>query len=459
MNIYLDVETAVRELDSKLLLGVLAASRGHEVIISHKTEILRGMNNGILSPGIFHNKSLTPSKDRIAISKSFIDKDFIITAIDEEGGLVDHGYKPALYRFSKKSVEQASAIFTWGPEDTDTLKKVYSKDSSKIFMTGSPRADLWKNFFSDYWSKPRGTPNRSFLLVSSNFGLANNPRYFHNMFKMYKKLGMYERDPDLMDKHFGIISENYQNLYEFIKSIKKLSKINKFDIVVRPHPAENIEPWKVFLDGVPNVHIIREGSITPWLKESFAVLHNGCTTALEATFSKKPILTFIPFKQKFSREVANELGFIVRSVEELVDKVNTIFNAEKPYNFDEEIKKLPDILTKKICFDENELAAIKMIKVWESLSNQKLSKSTNWSKFKIFLIIMSIRDKIAMVLKKLFPYLFGFYEENHKFPPLKKDEIYTKINSLRKILGIKEKIEFKFLSKRTILLKSTKTHE
>ena len=41
-----------------------------------------------------------------------------------------------------------------------------------------------------------------------------------------------------------------------IKS-KKLSKINKFDIVVRPHPAENIEPWKVFLDGVPNVHIIR----------------------------------------------------------------------------------------------------------------------------------------------------------------------------------------------------------
>lgn len=459
MNIYLDVETAVRELDSKILLGVLAASKGHEIIISHKTEILRGMKSGILSPGVFHNKSLTPSKDRIAISQSFIDKGFIITAIDEEGGLVDHGYKPATYRFSNISVEQASAIFTWGPEDTETLKKVYSKNSSKIFMTGSPRADLWKTFFSDYWSTPNGAPNRNFLLVSSNFGLANNPRYFHKMFKMYKKLGMYERDPDLMDKHFGIISENYQNMYEFIKGIKQLSKINKFDIVVRPHPAENIEPWKVFLDGFPNVHIIREGSITPWLKESFAVLHNGCTTALEATFSKKPILTFIPFKHKFSREVANELGFIVKSVEELIDKVNVIFNAKKSNDSKESSNQLPEVLTKKIYFDENELAAMKMIKVWESLSTQKLSKSTNWLKFRFLLIIMSVRDNIAKVLKKLLPYIFGFYEENHKFPPLNKEDILKKIDSFQKILGIKDKIELKFLSERTILLKCIKKDE
>ena len=42
MNIYIDVETSSRELDAKLLLGIIAASRGHNVIVSHLTEILLG---------------------------------------------------------------------------------------------------------------------------------------------------------------------------------------------------------------------------------------------------------------------------------------------------------------------------------------------------------------------------------------------------------------------------------
>ena len=34
MNIYLHVEVSLRELDNKLLMGVIAASRGHHVLIS-----------------------------------------------------------------------------------------------------------------------------------------------------------------------------------------------------------------------------------------------------------------------------------------------------------------------------------------------------------------------------------------------------------------------------------------
>ena len=66
MNIYLHVENAARELDSKLLLGVLAASRGHHILVSNLSGITRGMRSGILAPGIFHTKSLSPHKDKIA---------------------------------------------------------------------------------------------------------------------------------------------------------------------------------------------------------------------------------------------------------------------------------------------------------------------------------------------------------------------------------------------------------
>jgi hypothetical protein len=33
MNVYLHVEISARELDSKLLLATLAASKGHEIIV------------------------------------------------------------------------------------------------------------------------------------------------------------------------------------------------------------------------------------------------------------------------------------------------------------------------------------------------------------------------------------------------------------------------------------------
>ena len=52
------------------------------------------------------------------------------------------------------------------------------------------------------------------------------------------------------------------------------------------------------------------------------------------------------------------------------------------------IQKVCHLIKKysKIYLDENELSAIKIIKVWESLAekNDNLSQPNNWIKFKIF---------------------------------------------------------------------------
>ena len=62
MNIYIHVEVAARELDSKLLLAVLAASKGHQVILIN--EIIDGLKMKVLAPGIYHTKSLNPIGDK-----------------------------------------------------------------------------------------------------------------------------------------------------------------------------------------------------------------------------------------------------------------------------------------------------------------------------------------------------------------------------------------------------------
>ena len=129
MNIYISLEVAARELDSKLLLAVLAASKGHEVVVSGFGEILNALKTKTLKPGIVHTKSLTPSKKKIEKHQAVIDTGSKITSIDEESGIDEISYdQVAKDRYSDLTIGQSSAVFGWGDEDVYTLKRIYPKN-------------------------------------------------------------------------------------------------------------------------------------------------------------------------------------------------------------------------------------------------------------------------------------------------------------------------------------------
>lgn len=57
MNIYISIELSARELDGRLLLAVIAASKGHTVLVGDKSLLFRGARSGALAPGVFHKKA------------------------------------------------------------------------------------------------------------------------------------------------------------------------------------------------------------------------------------------------------------------------------------------------------------------------------------------------------------------------------------------------------------------
>ena len=75
------VEIAARELDSKLLLATLAAAKGHQVVVSDLSGIMKGIQKGALAPGIFHDKSLTPNANKIATHQFVIDNGFVVISL------------------------------------------------------------------------------------------------------------------------------------------------------------------------------------------------------------------------------------------------------------------------------------------------------------------------------------------------------------------------------------------
>ena len=461
MNIYLHVEISARELEGKLLLATLAAARGHNVIISSLNAIKVGLNSRALPPGIFHAKSLTANDELIARHQQMKNNGIIITSLDEEGGLLNYDYETfARERYSSKTIEQSSAVFGWGTEDVDTLKKIYSEYSSKIYKTGSPRVDLWKSQFSKNSSLPFSRPTKPFLLISSNLHTANfsKPFYEWGGFKPHqlkKNISYFKSNPKLFKKQFDKLSEDTQKLAAFVEAIHYLADThNGYEIVFRPHPLENIETWKVYLKGIPNLHIIREGPITPWVKHAFAVMHNSCTTAIEATISGKEVITYIPFQQNHSwGEVPNELGHRIETLESLSNKVNSLFNISQIDNKNNENKPLPDLLLNKIYMDENELAAEKIIKVWEKLANNNLFRSSNLFKFKLLLKIMKIKSFLGMIFKNLLKSGSKHSNEDYKFPSLDINEIRESVSNLQRVLKIDKNLECKLLYDTTILIK------
>ena len=449
MNIYIGIEISVRELDGSLLLATVAASKGYQVIVSDLESIIKGISSGLLLPGIFHAKSITPADHKIARHQDMIDKGFIITSLDEEGGLDIPGYQQfARTRYSDKTISQCSAVFGWGSEDTETLQKVYSRHSKKIYKTGSPRADLWKPLFFNYWSKPKSAPTKPFLLVSSNMGLSNRAAPSVKNLMSKKFFGYYERDPKLFTNDVRRIGEDFLRTSTFIEAIQCLAANNNgYDIVLRPHPSEDIDIWKFYLEDIPNVHVIRDGSISAWVNNAFAVMHNRCTTALEATISKKPVITYIPLKNlQYSNAPSNKIGQIVETKDELLDKVNKIFEDTNS----SEQKQIPLEVLNKIYIDENELSAEKIVKVWDSLLKNKDFKISNWRKFTRLLKFYRIRKMIGKVRRSISG--SSNNHTNNKFPNLKKGDIQKRISVIQNILNITG-IKCELLSDRTILIK------
>ena len=448
MNIYISIETVLRELDSKLLLAVVAASRGHEVIVSDTESIFKGLNRKFLRPGIFHVKSLTPGEAKINRHNAIINNGCKLTSIDEEGGLVDYGYERMIkQRYSALTVKQASAVFAWGPDDFNALKKSFRNHYKKIYMTGSPRVDLWRPNFYDYWKKNFKKP---YLLIPSNFGAGLSFLSFYEKMKIRKKRGQLDKIPKHLDNLIQREAEQFKLISYFIKAIKYLSKTKKYNIVLRPHPTENIEIWKILIDNIPNLTVIREDNISLWVKNAFAIMHNGCTTALEASFFKKPIITYAPFKAYHDRKLANDLGQKVTSINGLSKKIdNILFSYLKKKKQKKINQPLPKIPVNKIFVDEKETAAKKMIKVWESFSEDNLLKPNNWFLFKCSLKIMKLNGMRSQMFKRKPKINRG----NFKFPPFEREKILFKIDKLIKILKIEQKLNCEFLSDRTLLIK------
>ena len=138
-----------------------------------------------------------------------------------------------------------------------------------------------------------------FILINTNFSFYNS--WFEDkvggILKIGARTGAFTpgNDADM---------QVLQTIYTFEKTMFRaygallpvLSKaFPDHTIILRPHPIEKLERWNEFTAGLPNVKIIHEGGVAPWILAADAVVQTGCTTGFESLALGRPTLSYCPF--------------------------------------------------------------------------------------------------------------------------------------------------------------------
>ena len=226
--------------------------------------------------------------------------------------------------------------------------------------------------------------------------------------------------------------------------LKKYSNIN---IILRPHSYENKDAWQKLIGDYKNLKIINKDGISKWIRNAKIIIHNGCTSGLEASFSKKNVIAYVPYENKLIRNIPNECSTIVKDLASLDKEVeNAYYNNKIPTNNNSE-----KILSNRFKNYNNELAVLKILKIIENNSDNSLSKKNN-----LFLInIFSNLINLKIYIRNLFR--FNKIDTNSlKFMKFNNSNIKQTIDGFYKIFQNMKKINIKKISSRVIFIELEK---
>lgn len=311
-TLFIPIEIASRELDGKLLLALMAAERGMEVILGRRQDVDRpGLGRGIYLAKNVRGSFILDRPQAMGHA---------IVALDEEG-LVRFPDHVQSMRIEDRSITLPRILYAWGDDNADYWRRLPAYDGRPIETVGNPRADLLRPELRAVHQEEAEALRRRygpFVLLNTNFSIVNHFWHGHTSFKR-------AADAD---------TETFARIWEGLKA-HKLALFDAFQaligplsqalapthrLIVRPHPSEDQAAWKAAAARYPNVEVVIEGSVVPWLLASSGLVQNGCTTAIEAAMLDVPTVTYRPIRSDdYDLPLPNQFGLEVSTASQAAD--------------------------------------------------------------------------------------------------------------------------------------------
>ena len=443
------VENQVRELDPKLLLACIAARRGFSCIIgSHRIVDFRIAS---FAPSFYLNKSFTVMN--LKMFKIMHKLGHQIVTWDEEA-LV---HLPADMYYSRRlsplSLQYVSHLFAWG-EDNAELWRRYPEmpEDIPIYITGNPRGDLLRpklsTFYEDSAEHLRKTYG-SFILVNTNFNHVNAFYSSQNLFKPAKTPGAepgFGKAARGMTREFAeVLRDHKQTIFGHFKNLIPAldEKFPDHNIIVRPHPTENQEIYQQIAAQCNRVKVTNEGNVVPWLLSAKALIHNGCTTGIEAYAMGVPAISYrAAIIEEIDRgfyQLPNQLSYECFSFEDLLATLDKILSGKIGAVDGDDRKAL---FKRHMAAQDGPLACERIIDVLEEVAQDqsqflKPSSPDRW-------VGRSLADGRRLIkwFKSFVPGSHAPPEfHRHRYPGVAIEEVRNRLLKFQKILGDKSEMK------------------
>lgn len=426
--LYLPIETKVRELHGKILLASFAAINGFNVVIGSKKDINSRIS--FLPKGTIFNFGL--AKNFAKNAKRHREYGHKVVAIDEEGLVTLNDDLYLRHRVSKEALNVTDMFFCWGKRQASLVEKKAGKTNCKIFIAGNPRLDLlrpeYRVIFKEDSEKIRKKYGK-IILINTNFGHGNHFSGDDFVIESFKEKG-WMNDAD--DKKYFLRNIEWQKeMYKkFLEMIPIISdKYKDYNIIIRPHPSENHDAWKKIEKKFSNVSIVHSGNVIPWIMAADVLIHNGCTTAVEAFLLGTKVVAYRPFiVDDLETELPNKISIETRNITELTDTLDKIINKNLDFNNDSKKSYLDFYLADS----KNKTDSEEIVSVLVSETNFDGEEINNFSVL-FFEISMYLKKIINKILLKSDKNLISSNYQLHKVPNLTESEVREIIKSFSKI--------------------------
>lgn len=418
-TVYFEVEIKKREFFSRLVLAAILADKGCHALIGPRVnlKVLKKILNG----GTIVRKSISPNEK--GLINELVSSGFGCVAMDEEGLLVDSLERFAKLRHSEHTVSLVDKIFLWGGRQKDYLASNFTEHSHKFKVIGNPRVALWQEqYFGYYDDKVKSIKNKygDYVLIVSNFAVFTNSKLCD---RMLSEAGYFDSKENIKS-HFEHSRRVEFLFHQFVSAAKQIASSGR-KVIFRPHPSDNVKYLRsVFCDD-ENVVIEGNGEASPWILGAKALIHNCCTTAVEAALMGCRVVSYCPDNvSQYDLDSVNNLGIKVYCEGELLKAIDQSVDVDVDVDF-----TLDGFLRLDCSFDEM---------VLEFLDNAKCSNfDTRFQALHRFAYPMYLGPKnLARHIKDLFIMNGARRVERStfrgKFPPTYPGEINRFLGVLQK---------------------------
>lgn len=323
----LPCETRVREFDAKLLLALLATSRGHAAIVGAKKSI--DLSVGRYPAGIYIGKSLTGrSRHNLDIARAC---GHHVVLWDEEGLVWASREVYWKTKVDATTLNTPELLIAWGEDNARawTEHPDYGRGAAAgppVKALGNPRADLLtprlSKLFAAEVADIQATHGR-FILINTNFSRVNHLQPRQNRHLKWLR----EQRPD--DPRGGFAAHKYELFKAFCELIPALARrLPEVQIVIRPHPSERADTWEHLAAGFSQVAVAQHGNVVAWLLASQGLIHNGCTTAVEAYQLGRPALAYRPvLSAQYDHPLPNGISLAASDVDGVAAWIERVMAA------------------------------------------------------------------------------------------------------------------------------------